>query len=106
MAIKIKTEQELEKLRVAGKLAADVLVMIEPYVKPGVSTGELNDIMAKYMTDVQGTVSATLGYHGFPSESCISVNDVVCHAFPTTTKAEKRRHRQYRRHRHQRRLLR
>jgi methionyl aminopeptidase len=82
MAIKIKTEQELEKLRVAGKLAADVLVMIEPYVKPGVSTGELNDIMAKYMTDVQGTVSATLGYHGFPSESCISVNDVVCHGIP------------------------
>lgn len=90
MAIKIKTEQELEKLRIAGKLAADVLVMIEPYVKAGVSTGELNDIMAKHMADVQGTTSATLGYHGFPSESCISVNDVVCHGIPEHDKKLKK----------------
>lgn len=82
MTIKIKTSQELEKLRIAGKLAADVLVMIEPYIKPGVTTGELNAIMAKYMTEQQQVTAATLDYHGFPAESCISVNDVVCHGIP------------------------
>jgi len=82
MAIKIKTPEELEKMRVAGALAADVLVMIAPHVKAGISTGELNDLMADHMKTVQNTIPATLDYHGFPSESCISVNDVVCHGIP------------------------
>jgi methionyl aminopeptidase len=86
MSIKIKTEEELQKLRVAGKLAADVLVMIEPYVKPGVSTGELNQIMHDYMVNEQGTIPATLNYHGFPASSCISINHVVCHGIPDDNK--------------------
>ncbi|GAB6034631.1 type I methionyl aminopeptidase [Galenea microaerophila] len=86
MAIKIKTPEELEKMRIAGKLAADVLVMIEPYVKPGISTGELNQIMHTYMTEVQGTIPATLNYHGFPASSCISINHVVCHGIPDDNK--------------------
>lgn len=90
MAIKIKTPAELEKLRIAGKLAADVLVMISPYIKPGISTGELNDIMAKHMNETQQTIPATLNYHGFPSESCISVNDVVCHGIPEHDKILKK----------------
>ena len=90
MAIKIKTAEEFDKLRIAGKLAADVLVMIAPHVKVGVSTGELNDIMADYMKNEQGTIPATLDYHGFPSESCISVNDVVCHGIPEHDKKLKK----------------
>jgi methionyl aminopeptidase len=81
MAIIIKTQKDLEKLRVAGQLAAEVLVEIAPFVKAGVTTGELNARMAEHMHQ-QGTSSATLGYHGFPAESCISVNDVVCHGIP------------------------
>lgn len=90
MSIKIKTEEELEKLRIAGKLAAEVLVMIEPHVKPGVTTGELNQIMHDYMTTVQGTIPATLNYHGFPASSCISINQVVCHGIPDDKKKLKK----------------
>jgi methionyl aminopeptidase len=90
MTIKIKTADEIQKLRVAGKLAADVLEMIAPYVVPGVSTGELNTIMHKYMVDEQGTIPATLNYHGFPASSCISINQVVCHGIPDDRKALKK----------------
>ncbi len=90
MAIKIKTPEELEKMRIAGKLAADVLVMIEPHVKAGVTTGELNQIMHTYMTEVQGTIPATLNYHGFPASSCISINHVVCHGIPDDNKKLKK----------------
>jgi len=89
MAIIIKTEKDLEKLREAGKLASEILVDIAPHVKPGVTTGELNAKMSAHMK-AQGTASATLGYHGFPSESCISVNDVVCHGIPDDQKKLKK----------------
>ncbi|MEA1988920.1 MAG: type I methionyl aminopeptidase [Pseudomonadota bacterium] len=90
MTIKIKTAEEIQKLRVAGKLAADVLEMIAPYVVPGASTGELNSIMHKYMTEKQGTIPATLNYHGFPASSCISINQVVCHGIPEDKKILKK----------------
>jgi len=90
MTIKIKTTDEIQKLRVAGKLAADVLEMIAPYVIPGASTGELNLIMHKYMTEEQGTIPATLNYHGFPASSCISINQVVCHGIPDDKKSLKK----------------
>jgi len=90
MTIKIKTADEIQKLRVAGKLAADVLEMIAPYVVPGASTGELNSIMHKYMTEEQGTIPATLDYHGFPASSCISINQVVCHGIPEDKKILKK----------------
>mgnify|MGYP003373152607 CR=1 FL=1 len=73
---------EIELMRVAGKLAADVLIMIEPYIKEGVTTGELDDICMDYITNEQKAISACLGYHGYPKCTCISVNEVVCHGIP------------------------
>ena len=82
MTITIKDQQEIEKMRVAGKLAADVLEMIEPHVKAGVTTDELNTLCAEYTEKVQGAISAPLNYHGFPKSICTSVNHVVCHGIP------------------------
>ncbi len=86
MSIKIKTEDEIQKMRVAGKLAADVLEMIQPHVVAGVTTGHLNQIMHDYMVNEQHTIPATLNYHGFPASSCISINQVVCHGIPDDQK--------------------
>ena len=86
MAISIKTPEEIEKMRVAGRLAAEVLEMIEPFVKPGVSTGELDRICNDYIVNEQHAVSACLGYHGFPKSVCISINEVVCHGIPDDEK--------------------
>lgn len=83
MAILIKTAQEIEKMRVAGKLAADVLTMIEPHIKIGVTTEELNTICHDYMVNEQKVVPAPLNYHGFPKSICTSVNHVICHGIPT-----------------------
>ncbi len=83
MAISIKTPEEVEKMRGAGRLAAKVLEMIAPHVKPGVSTGELDRICHDYITNKQHAISACLGYHGFPKSVCISVNEVVCHGIPS-----------------------
>lgn len=78
----IKTEQEIEKMRVAGALAADLLEMIGSYVQPGVTTEELNERCETYTREVQGAISAPLGYNGFPKSICTSVNHVVCHGIP------------------------
>ncbi|WP_019556189.1 type I methionyl aminopeptidase [Thiomicrorhabdus arctica] len=86
MSIKIKSPEEIQKMRIAGKLAADVLEMIAPHVVVGVSTGELNQIMHDFMINEQGTIPATLNYHGFPASSCISINQVVCHGIPDPDK--------------------
>ncbi len=85
MSIKIKTVEEIEKMRIAGRLAADVLEMIEPHVKAGVTTDELNTICAEYTEKVQEAISAPLNYHGFPKSICTSVNHVVCHGIPNDT---------------------
>ncbi|MFD0966330.1 type I methionyl aminopeptidase [Seminibacterium arietis] len=86
MQIPLRTEDEIEKLRVACKLAADVLIMIEPYVKAGVSTGELDRICHQYIINEQQAIPACLGYHGFPKATCISLNEVVCHGIPSEGK--------------------
>lgn len=83
MSIPLRSEEEIVKLREACRLAQDVLVMIEPYVKAGVSTGELDRICHDYMVNVQGTIPAPLNYHGFPKATCISINEVVCHGIPS-----------------------
>ena len=85
MTIPIKSQEEIEKMRVAGKLAADVLEMIEPHVKAGVTTDELNTLCAEYTEKVQEAISAPLNYHGFPKSICTSVNHVVCHGIPNDT---------------------
>lgn len=82
MTIPIKSQEEIEKMRIAGKLAADVLEMIEPHVKAGITTDELNTICAEYTEKVQEAISAPLNYHGFPKSICTSVNHVVCHGIP------------------------
>lgn len=86
MSISIKTPEEFEKMRVAGRLAAEVLEMIEPYVKPGISTGELDRICHEHITNQQQAISACLNYHGFPKSVCTSVNEVVCHGIPSDSK--------------------
>lgn len=83
MAIPLRTEEELAKIRIACKLAQDVLVMIEPHVKAGITTGELDRICHDYMVNTQGTIPASLNYHGFPKATCISINEVVCHGIPS-----------------------
>ncbi|AAO90891.2 type I methionyl aminopeptidase [Coxiella burnetii] len=86
MPISIKTPEELEKMRIAGQLAAEVLEMIEPYVKAGITTNELNAICHDYITQTQKAIPAPLNYHGFPKSICTSVNHVVCHGIPNDKK--------------------
>jgi methionyl aminopeptidase len=82
MSVTIKTSEEVVKMRTAGRLAADVLHMIRPHVKPGVSTGELDRICHDYIVNVQQAVPAPLNYRGFPKSICTSVNHQVCHGIP------------------------
>ncbi len=86
MAATIKTAEQIEKMRIAGRLAAEVLEMIEPYVKPGISTGELDRICHEYIVNVQQAIPAPLNYHGFPKSICTSVNHVICHGIPDNEK--------------------
>jgi methionyl aminopeptidase len=81
-AISIKTPAEIEKMRVAGRLAAEVLDMITPYVRPGVTTEELDRLCHDYIVNVQKAVPAPLNYKGFPKSICTSVNHQVCHGIP------------------------
>ena len=85
MTIVIKSHEEIEQMRVAGKLASQVLEMIEPHVKAGITTDELNTICAEYTEKVQQAISAPLNYHGFPKSICTSVNHVICHGIPDDT---------------------
>jgi methionyl aminopeptidase len=87
MSVVIKNQEEVGKMRLAGRLAAEVLDYITPYVKPGVTTGKLNDLCHTYMVGVQGTTPAPLnyappGYKPFPKSICTSVNHQVCHGIP------------------------
>ena len=82
MTVTIKSAEEQNKMRVAGRLAADVLDMIGEHVQAGVTTDHLNDICHKYITEVQDAIPAPLNYRGFPKSICTSVNHVVCHGIP------------------------
>ncbi|MEH6813227.1 MAG: type I methionyl aminopeptidase [Motiliproteus sp.] len=82
MTVTIKNIEEIEKMRVAGQLAADVLDMIAPHVQAGVTTNKLNQICHDYIVDIQQSIPAPLNYHGFPKSICTSVNHVVCHGIP------------------------
>ena len=79
----VKSAADLEAMRVAGQLAAEVLTMIEPHVQPGVTTAELDRLCHDYIVDVQQAIPACLGYRGFPKSICTSVNHVVCHGIPS-----------------------
>lgn len=84
--ITIKTPEDIEKMRIAGKLAAEVLEMIGPFVKEGVTTDELDKICHDYIVNVQQAIPAPLNYHGFPKSICTSVNHQVCHGIPGNKK--------------------
>ncbi len=86
MDIHLKSSAEIDKMRVAGRLAAEVLEMIGEHVEPGVSTGELDRICHRHIVDEQGAIPAPLNYKGFPKSICTSVNHVVCHGIPSDSK--------------------
>ena len=83
MTIKLKNDKDVAKMRVAGRLAAEVLEMIKEYVVPGVSTEELDRRCHDYIRKVQKATPANVGYHGFPKTLCTSINGVVCHGIPS-----------------------
>ena len=89
MKITIKTEQDIEKMRIAGRLAAEVLQMIGPHVRPGVTTAELDRLCHEHIVQVQHSIPANVGYKGFPASICTSVNNVICHGIPSPAKVLK-----------------
>ncbi len=95
MPVSIKTPEEIDAMRTAGGLAADVLLMIEEHVKPGVTTGELDALCHDYIVNQQHAIPAPLGYGGggsrppFPKSICTSVNHVVCHGIPGNKKLKR-----------------
>ena len=89
MAVSIKNPEEIEKMRVAGRLASEVLDMIGEFVQPGVTTEELNTICHNHITEVQQAIPAPLNYRGFPKSICTSVNNVICHGIPSSNKTLK-----------------
>jgi methionyl aminopeptidase len=82
MGIILKSKDEIEQMRVAGQLAAEVLRMIKPHVQPGITTGELDRICHEFITREQDAIPAPLNYRGFPRSICTSVNHVICHGIP------------------------
>ena len=83
MKISIKTSQQIEKMRIAGKLAAEVLEMISPFVLPGISTSELDRLCYEHIVNVQKAIPANIGYNGFEKTICSSINQVICHGIPS-----------------------
>ncbi|VAX06596.1 Methionine aminopeptidase [hydrothermal vent metagenome] len=86
MSITIKTAEEIEKMYIAGRLAAEVLEMIEPHVQAGITTNELDSLCHDYIVNEQQAIPAPLNYHGFPKSICTSLNHVVCHGIPNDKK--------------------
>ncbi len=86
MAVSIKSPDEIEKMRIAGRLAGEVLTMIAPHVNAGITTDELNTICHDYIINEQQAIPAPLNYHGFPKSICTSVNHVICHGIPGSKK--------------------
>ena len=86
MKINLKTNDQISQMRIAGKLAAEVLEMITPLVVPGVSTEELDRICHDYIVDNQQSIPANIGYNGFEKTICSSVNQVICHGIPSEKK--------------------
>jgi methionyl aminopeptidase len=82
MTVTLKTPEDIAKMRIAGKLAADVLEMIAEHVKPGITTEELDRICHDYIVNEQKAIPAPLNYKGFPKSICTSINHVVCHGIP------------------------
>ncbi len=86
MPVSPKSPSDIEKMRVAGRLAAEVLEVLVEHVKPGVSTEELDRIAHDHIVNVQKAIPANVGYKGFPKTLCTSVNHVICHGIPNAGK--------------------
>ena len=86
MKISIKSLNDIEKMKVAGKLAAEVLDMITPYVIPGISTGKLDKLCYEHIVNVQNAIPANIGYKGYEKTICSSINQVICHGIPNNNK--------------------
>ncbi|MDO5541872.1 MAG: type I methionyl aminopeptidase [Acinetobacter sp.] len=84
LKVSIKSEQDIEKLRISGRLAAQVLQMICEHVKPGVTTEYLDDLCHDYIVNILKVIPANVGYHGYTKTTCISPNEVVCHGIPSS----------------------
>jgi methionyl aminopeptidase len=97
----IKTPEQIEQMRVAGRLAAEVLQMIGPHVKPGVTTEELDRICHDHIVKVQGAIPANVGYKGFPDDLHLGQQRHLPRHSQPAEGAEGRRHRQHRCHRDQ-----
>jgi len=78
----IKSAKEIEKMKIAGQLAAETLEMIDRYVKEGISTGELDDICHDFIVNEIKCIPACLNYKGYPKTICTSINQVICHGIP------------------------
>jgi methionyl aminopeptidase len=85
----LTTQEQIDKMRTAGRLAAEVLEMIEPHVQPGVTTEKLDKICHEYIVNQQQAIPAPLNYHGFPKSICTSVNHQICHGIPGPKKLKK-----------------
>ncbi len=86
MPVTIKTPDDIARMRVAGRLAADVLQVVAPHVQAGVSTAELDRVCHDHIVNVQQAIPANVGYRGFPATVCTSVNNVICHGIPSEAK--------------------
>jgi methionyl aminopeptidase len=89
MAITLKTNEQIAQMRIAGRLAAEVLDMITEYVVPGVTTDELNTICHNHIVNIQKGIPATLGYRGFTKSICTSINQQICHGIPSDRSLKK-----------------
>ena len=89
MPVTVKSPEEVEKMRTAGRLAADVLEMIAEHVEVGVTTDHLNDLCHRYITEEQGAIPAPLNYLGFPKSVCTTLNHQVCHGIPSDRKLKR-----------------
>ncbi len=89
MGVPLKTPEEIQRMRVAGRLAAQVLEMIEPYVRPGITTEELDRRCHAFIVEEQQAIPAPLNYRGFPKSICTSLNHQVCHGIPSGRRLKK-----------------
>jgi methionyl aminopeptidase len=89
MQITIKTPEELEKMRLSSRLAADVLIMLEPHIQPGITTDELDKVCHDYIVNEQKAIPAPLNYKSYPKSICTSVNHEICHGIPGAKKLKK-----------------
>ena len=89
MSFTLKTPEQIEKMRIAGRMAAEVLELLDDFIKPGITTEDIDRFCHDHIVYVQQAIPACLGYRGFPKSICTSVNQVICHGIPSAKKVLK-----------------